>query len=52
MNKITPLDEDNEDIESQRNVDIVVSANNPIAICLVITSFILLCIVAFATLSV
>ena len=53
MNKITPIDEDKEDIESQRIVDIIASANNSISICLVITSFIILCIVAvFATLTI
>ena len=52
-NKITPLDEDKEDIESQRIANIIVSANNSIAICCVITSFIILCIVVvFATLSI
>jgi len=53
--KINPIDadEDKEDIESQRIADKVSSANNSIAICCVITSFIILCIVVvFATLSI
>lgn len=45
MNKVYIIKEGDDDIESQRNVDIVVSANNSIAICCLITSFIILCIV-------
>jgi len=45
MNKIHINNEDDDDIESQRIADMVSSSKNSIAICCVITSFIILCIV-------